>query len=81
VGWLLLENLPVQTAQRIGHLLELSTLLFDDGDEAIQLRLDTGLATSQSRIEIGKLAVGIIFAELALLLRGRREEALALFRT
>lgn len=59
----------------------MSPLLLDGGDEAIQLRLETGLATSQCRIEVGKLAVGVILAELALLRRGRSEEALLLFRT
>jgi hypothetical protein len=78
---LLRGGLPVQTGHRISQVLDLSTLLLDGGDEAIQLRLETGLATSQSRTEVGKLAVGLKIAELALLRRGRREEALLLFHT
>jgi hypothetical protein len=77
---LLLGGLPVQTGHRISQVLELSTLLLDGGDEAIQLRLVTGLATIQSRIEIGKLGVRLKIGVLALLARGRREGALALFR-
>ncbi len=75
-----MESLPVQTAKRIAHVLQLSTLLQDGGDEAIQLRLETGLATSQSRIEIGNLALGRKIGKLALLARGRSEDVLLLFR-
>lgn len=78
---MLVESLPVQTAERIAHVLQLSSLLLDGGDEAIQLRLKTGLPTSQSRIEIGKLAVRLKIVELALPRRGRSEDALLLFRT
>jgi hypothetical protein len=81
VRQLLLGSLPVQTPHRSLYVIQLTRLLLDHGEQVIQLRIQTGLATILLGHEIGELAAGLQLSSLALAAGSRDDDAFPLFRS